>query len=54
MSGKAEADPDLPPNAQPWKPTLASNLCDKPGASTVWVSKRMRPSSASYLLKLLS
>lgn len=52
--GKTEADLDLPPNAQPWKLTLARNLRDKHGASTAWVAKRMRLSSASYLRKLLS
>lgn len=52
--GKTEADLDLPPNAQPWKLALARNLRDKHGASTGWVAKRMRLSSASYLRKLLS
>jgi REP element-mobilizing transposase RayT len=52
--GKTEADLDLPPNAQPWKLAMARNLRDKHGASTAWVAKRMRLSSASYLRKLLS
>lgn len=52
--GKTEADLDLPPNAQPWKLALARDLRDKHGASTAWVAKRMRLSSASYLRKLLS
>jgi len=52
--GKTEADLDLPPCAQPWKLALARNLRDKHGASTAWIAKRLRLSSAAYLRKLLS
>lgn len=51
---RTDADLDMRPYAQPWKIALARRLRDDHGASTAWIARMMRYSSASYLRKLLS
>jgi REP element-mobilizing transposase RayT len=52
--GKTEADLDLPPNAQPWKLTLARRMRDNHGVPASWIARRMGFNSGAYLRKLLA